>query len=276
MNDPARVVVRYAPAIRSYLEAILQNPHDADEVAQEFALHVLNHKFDGASPERGRFRDYVKVSARNAALMYLRRKGRDARRWSLTAELGAEPGQHVGRQRPAAAAADEWVGHWRRCLLDKVWHALESHEMRSPGNLFHTALRLSVDFPKEDSEALAARAAAASGRPVRADAFRKQLSRARRMFAELLVEEVAATLHQPTPAEVDEELADLGLMAYVRPYLPRERDGGGDAGAGTPESGQARDRETTPARRARSRRAVGGAPPFRGCSQNAVFHFLIW
>ena len=87
VNDPAKVVVRYAPAIRSYLEAILRNANDADEVAQEFALHVLNHKFDKASPERGRFRDYVKVSARNAALIYLRKKTRAGKATALTADV---------------------------------------------------------------------------------------------------------------------------------------------------------------------------------------------
>ncbi len=175
--DPAKVVVRYAPAIRSYLEAILRNSNDADEVAQEFALHVMNHKFDKASPDRGRFRDYVKVSARNAALIYLRKKTRAGKATALTTDLERTLSNPAAGNDPAAAASDEWLNHWRRCLLDKVWRGLESHELASPGNLYHTALRLSVDFPNEDSESLAARTSAAAGRPLRADAFRKQLSR---------------------------------------------------------------------------------------------------
>ena len=224
MADPAKVVVRYAPAIRSYLEAILRNAHDADEVAQEFALHVMNHKFDKASPDRGRFRDYVKVSARNAALIYLRKKTRSGKATALTTDLERTLSNPAAGNDPAAAASDEWLNHWRRCLLDKVWRALESHELASPGNLYHTVLRLSVDFPNEDSESLAARTSAAAGRPLRADAFRKQLSRARRMFAELLAEEVAATLQQPTAVEIEEELAELGLMSYLRDYLPEEEE----------------------------------------------------
>jgi hypothetical protein len=221
VNDPAKVVVRYAPAIRSYLEAILRNGHDADEVSQEFALHVLRHKFDKASPQRGRFRDYVKVSARNAALIYLRKKTRSGEATALTEDLDTLANPAAGND-PAAAASDEWLNHWRRCLLDKVWRALESHELRSPGNLYHTVLRLSVDHPTEDSESLAARATATTGRVLRGDAFRKQLSRARRMFAERLAEEVAATLGQPTPAEIEQELAELGLMSYLRNYLPEQ------------------------------------------------------
>jgi len=33
---------------------------------------------------------------------------------------------------------------------------------------------------------------------------------------------VAATLEQPTPVEIEEELAELGLMSYLRDYLPDE------------------------------------------------------
>ena len=218
--DPSRLMVRYASAIRSYLEAILRDGHAADEVAQNFAIQVLENSFDSASPGRGRFRDYVKVSARNAALSYLRRRKRAGRESALTGILEKTLADPAGSIEPTQAASDEWLGHWRRCLLDKVWRALESHELRSPSNLFHTALKLSVDFPGENSEALGVRAAEQTGRPIRADAFRKQLSRARQMFAELLVEEVAATLIRPTPADVDEELVELGLMSYLRAYLP--------------------------------------------------------
>src|SRR5262249_33766636 len=97
---------------------------------------------------------------------------------------------------------------------------LESHQRRSPGNLFFTALRLTVDHPEEDSEALAARAGAFAGKPVRADAFRKQLSRARQLFAQLLIQEGMQTLEQPTTEMLTEELLELGLMEYVRDYVP--------------------------------------------------------
>ena len=221
VNDPAKVVVRYAPAIRGYLQALLRDPHDADEVAQEFAVHVLNHKFDNASPQRGRFRDYVKVAARNAALGYLRRRKRGGKATTLSETLERTLPNDSDPD-PISAANDEWIVQWRRCLLDKVWRAIEVHEQRSPGNLYYTALRLSVDLPEEDSESLAARVSAKISKPMRADAFRKQLSRGRRMFAELLVEEVAATMHQPSASEIEEELSDLGLMSYLKDYLPEE------------------------------------------------------
>jgi hypothetical protein len=44
---------------------------------------------------------------------------------------------------------------------------------------------------------------AAAGRFIQPSAFRKQLSRARRRFAELPVAEVTQTLEQPTPEQID-------------------------------------------------------------------------
>jgi RNA polymerase sigma factor (sigma-70 family) len=208
IRDPVQFVLRYAPAVRKYLEALLRDPHDADEVEQEFLARVVERGFPNADPGRGRFRDYLKVAVRNAALNHLRRK-----RQAPPADL----------DRLALAAPEDeqaWVAEWQRCALNKAWRALDQHQARTPGNLAHTVLRLSVDHPDEDSEALAARAAAAAGRPLRAGAFRQQLRRARRLFAEVLLREVTQTLEDPAPRRVEEELIELGLMPYVADFLP--------------------------------------------------------
>src|SRR5262245_30006620 len=67
-------VARYATAIRAYLGAMLRSADDVEEVAQEFLLRVVEHGFGGADPSRGRFRDYLKVAVRNAAVSHLRRR----------------------------------------------------------------------------------------------------------------------------------------------------------------------------------------------------------
>ena len=105
-------------------------------------------------------------------------------------------------------------------MLEKAWRGLERHQRAAKGNLCHTVLRLTADHPDEDSDRLAARAARLSGRPLTPEAFRKQLSRARRLFAGLIVAEVSRTLDDPTPEHVREELADLGLLESLRDYLP--------------------------------------------------------
>jgi RNA polymerase sigma-70 factor (ECF subfamily) len=211
INDPTWFIVRYGPAIRHYLLSLVKNSDDADEVAQEFFLRVLKQGFVRASGDRGRFRNYLITAVRNAALTHLKRKG--SRYSSVDVE-----------KLPAAAdpADGDWLAQWRKCVLKNVWRSLECHQQRVTGNLFHTVLLMSVDFPNDDSPALAARVREKTGMPLRPDAFRKQLSRARRKFAELLIAEVTATLDNPTPEDVTEELREFDLLKYVRAYLPSD------------------------------------------------------
>ncbi len=54
--------------------------------------------------------------------------------------------------------------------------------------------------------------------------MRKTLERARNKYADFLLHEVAQTLKKPTVAELEEELADVGLLTYCRPALARYRD----------------------------------------------------
>lgn len=223
LKDPVQFLLRYGPAIRKYLQALLKNPDDVDEIAQDILTKVVQNAFGRASPDHGRFRDYLKVAVRNAALMHLRKKKAVQPAESVLLQI-ADPLQ------TALVADQEWLADWQRCIMNKAWRALDSHERRTPDNHFYTVLKLSVDHPNEDSTRLAERASRKIGKPLRADAFRKQVSRARRMFAELLLDEVVNTLDQPSPQQIEEELIAIGLMDYVRDFLPpdwqtRAKDG---------------------------------------------------
>ncbi len=217
LGDPAKICVRYGPAIRKYIDSLVPDRHDAEEVAQEFLLRVVERGFQLADPDRGRFRDYLKIAVRNAALTYRRRRPPRGTDGVNVAELAAPDASR-------SVADLEWIEEWRRCVLDRAWKAIEDHERRTRGNLFHTVLRLSVDHPDLDSEALAARVRGGDDKPIRADAFRKQLSRARHCFAEHVAREVAATLEHPTRERVEEELGELGLLDRVRGLLPPDWD----------------------------------------------------
>jgi hypothetical protein len=212
ISDPLQFVLRYAPAVRHYLAALIKDPHDTEDVTQNFLLRVLKQPFCPTQVHRGRFRDYLKAALRNAALTHFRRAN----------QLRDEVADFDDLAAPAeeSAADQAWITEWRNCLLKRSWEALEQHERRNPAGLAYTVLRLATDFPTEDSTALAARASERTGRPLRPDAFRKQLSRARRLFAELLIDAIRQTLIEPDPQEIREELADLGLMASVRDFLP--------------------------------------------------------
>jgi Sigma-70 region 2 len=206
-------VLRYAPAVRSYLGALIRNQHDADEVAQEFLLRMVEQPLRPAQVRRGRFRDYLKATLRNAAVDHFRRQP--------PSPVGARQLERLTAATGAADAEEEWRQQWRACLLERAWEGLQLRERESPGNLGYTILRLAVAHPQENSQLLADRLAARLGRPLSADAFRKQLSRARGHFARLLVDEVKQTLSRPSRELIVEELSDLGLLVYVRAFLPK-------------------------------------------------------
>jgi RNA polymerase sigma factor (sigma-70 family) len=210
ISDPARFVLRYAPAIHRYLAALIKDSHLLEDVLQDFLLQMVQQRFEPEQVKRGRFRDYLKACVRNAALTALRRRRPVQADPALLTAL-ADPDD------PADEASRQWRDEWRQTLLARAWDRLLDHQEHSPGNHAHRVLRLYLDHPSEDSAALAARLAEETDCRLTAEAFRQQLSRARRRFAELLVEEVRQTLEQPGPEFVEAELADLELLECVRP-----------------------------------------------------------
>jgi RNA polymerase sigma factor (sigma-70 family) len=215
ISDPAHFVLRNAPAIQRYVGALVRNRHDAEEVTQEFFLRVTQHGLFRLA-RKGRFRDYLKKVVRNAALNHLRRN-------HAPKPIGFSILQDSLADKTQAAADQIWAAEWCKGLLERACRALEEHQRRSPGNLSHIVLNMLVDHPLDDSKTLAARTSAVIGRPLRAEAFRKQVSRTRRLLAKLLVKEVAQTLDDPTPQQIKDELIELALWEYIRPYLAAER-----------------------------------------------------
>ncbi len=203
--DPSRFVRRYGVAIHAYLHALISSEHDAEEVEQDLLLQVVERGFPDGMGRRGKFRYYLMTVVRNAALAYFRKK---SRRPVTVADLSSIP---------AAQIADRaWDRSWRECVMKNAWLALRSHEQRNSGNLFYTVLRTSIKHGDEDSTMLAVRVSCATGQELSPEAFRKQLSRARRKFSELLIEEVARTMRAATPEDLEEELSSLDLLKYVR------------------------------------------------------------
>jgi RNA polymerase sigma factor (sigma-70 family) len=206
------LVIRYARAIRNYVGALVKDPQDADEVAQEVLVRLLRGSFAAASPERGRFRRMLVVATHNLVRTYWQRKRRRA---GADFDLGDLPADD------SAETAQE-LATWRQTVLDLAWKGLEEYERAHPGSVSWTVLRLRAEHPADDSVQLAARLSEATGRPFRPEAVWQQLRRARVRFAEALVAEVARTLEEPTPERVEEELTEVGLMEYVQGYLPAD------------------------------------------------------
>ena len=60
-----RLLLRYSGAVYRYLLGAVRDPEAASDLCQEFAMRFLRGDFRRAAPDRGRFRDYVKVALVN-------------------------------------------------------------------------------------------------------------------------------------------------------------------------------------------------------------------
>lgn len=199
VNDPIKVIARYASAIRAYLRVLLPLEQDAHDVEQNLMVKLLEGKI-AAKAESGRFRAYLKTIIRNEAITYLRRQ---------------RPTQAIPDDLPEMAQV--WDSTYAACLLASVWRHFRDRATANPNE--YGVLRLAMDHPGASAATLAAEWARARQAPYRVATFRKQLSRSRRIFAQLLQQAVARDLADPSPAEITAELRQLGLWSYVAPYL---------------------------------------------------------
>lgn len=204
--DEARkvLVMRYATAVRKYLGGILRDTEQADELAQDVVVRLLQGDFAGADPDRGRFRDLLKTATRNLARKHWEKA--NVRR-TVDAELNVVPAE--------SAEDADWQRAWQMALLEHVWGRLQEEEQREKGVPAYTVLQLRTQFPDESSEQLAQRLGDKLQTSIKPDAWRQMLRRSRVKFAEILVDEVRMGLNEPTAAAVEEELAAMGLLEYV-------------------------------------------------------------
>jgi RNA polymerase sigma-70 factor (ECF subfamily) len=207
----AQLMCRYAGAVHRYLLKALRDPQAAEELDQEFALRFLRGDFRNVDPSRGRFRDYVKRAVQNLMHDYYRRK-------RPACPLDSDILEPAVEDEGLVRFDQQFLQSWRNDLLDRAWGAVKEMETRT-GQPHHTVLRIRVDSPALNSKGWADRLSEAMGRPVTPGAFRQALQRARRAFTGHLINEVAASLDHPTLGAMEEELADLQLLEYCRPYL---------------------------------------------------------
>ena len=204
------LVLRYAPAIRRYLGAIVRDTDEADELAQDLMVRLMRGDFGGADPAKGRFRDFLKMAIRNLARSS---HSKSARRRTVEAELDTIPADANTDQ------DDEWTRLWRKSVLDHVWNRLLKEEGGKPGPATH-ALRIRTEFPDADSTTLAEVFSQKTGTSTRPENFRQILKRARSRFAGHLIDEVKSGLDSESTEHLQDELSALGLLDLVRDALP--------------------------------------------------------
>lgn len=199
---------RYGGAVYRYLRAAVGDPDAADDLYQEFALRVVRGDFRRASPDCGRFRDFLKTSLYHLIVDYQRDRQRRP-----TAIEGDGPA--VADSSVADPTGEAFAAAWRTQLLARAWEGLAADPV------LHAVLRLRTDNPDLTSEEMAHRLSAGRDQPVDGGWVRKRLHYARERFAELLLAEVRQTLATDRPDELADELRDVGLLDYCRSALGR-------------------------------------------------------
>ena len=216
ITDPMKFILRYAPAIRGYLQALLPLPADVDEVVQEILLNVLERGFTPDRVRRGRFRDYLIATVRYSAWRNLRRK--KARQLSA----GAQP---MGFRHPEAGRTG---GHGVARRLAAMSAGLGLGDARIQATT--VARQLALHRPQADEPDRSRRRLEGGCGPPKSLPTRRAVGGGVSQAAEPesaqggvcpghLVDEVERSIETPTPEAVMEELAEVGLLEYVRPYL---------------------------------------------------------
>jgi DNA-directed RNA polymerase specialized sigma24 family protein len=203
----ALLVKRYTGAARRYLGAVLRDDDAADDLTQEFALALVEGKVGKATRGGGRFRDYVKAVLLHLVSRHRKKQQRQPR--GTAAEVVA----------PAGPADEEraFVESWREELLARTWEAL--NEVQPD---FFTVLHFRAVHPKMASPDLARDVGVQIGKALSPDAVRQMLHRARALFADLLLREVANSLEEPTRENLEQELTELNLLGYCQAALDRQ------------------------------------------------------
>jgi DNA-directed RNA polymerase specialized sigma24 family protein len=207
----SRLMIRYSGAVWRHLLDVLKDPDAADELSREFAVRFLRGEFRHSDPTRGRFRDYVKRAVQKLIKDHYQRK-------RPAVSLDANTPEPAAAEAGLADFDQQFIESWRRDLLERAWNSLDELQ-KSTGQPYHTVLRSKVDNPDLPSHELASKLSTALKRPITAGAVRHALGRARRKYIGYVITEVRAGLDQPTQEDLIEELSDLNLLHYCRPFM---------------------------------------------------------
>jgi RNA polymerase sigma factor (sigma-70 family) len=204
----AQVLFHYRPALLQYLTRLVREPDLAEDLCQEFALRFLRGDFRNVRPERGRFRDYLRAALRNLVFDYHRRRPPPAEMLPSESQLPFDDSNPT-------PGTDDFGEIWKNELMRTAWATMRA-DSETYGNLYYEALKLKADDPERRAEDVAAILSERSGTPIAAPTVRQLLHRARDKFAAALRNAVREALPPGEANNVDDELADLGLLVYVK------------------------------------------------------------
>lgn len=208
-----QLLATYGGAARRYLLAALRKEEAADDVFQEFSLKFLRGDFRNVSPEKGKFRQFLKTCLYRMIVDHQRRQKKQP--------IGGVEAEQVAAQieeTPDAVLDSAFLRGWRDELLARSWQKLEDDE-RKTGKPYYTILRLRAEHPDSSSTELAAIATEKLRREITPANIRVLVHRSRELFAECLLSAVSDSLPNRDRDAIEEELIELQLLEYCKDAL---------------------------------------------------------
>ena len=220
--DPQRVTMaqqnvltKYSRCIYRYLAGATRDLDIAEELTQEFAFRFIRGDLGRAKPEKGRFRDYLRIVLRNLVNDHFRKLARK----SQEVQLDIQQYIHIHRTDPFEELEKNFVTQWREQILRNTWAILEAEEEKRQKHFFRV-LRFRAEHAALNSQEIAKALSQQLDQEVTAEWVRQKLHRARQRFSEILVNEVRKTIHPNDDAiQLHEELAELQLLEFLPPNL---------------------------------------------------------
>jgi DNA-directed RNA polymerase specialized sigma24 family protein len=151
------LVERYAKAVYRYLLGAVRDADAAQELAQEFAVRLLEGGLRRADPERGRFRDFVKGVLFHLIADYHRRQKGQPRPLGPALDP-AGPESTVDQERA-------FTESWRDELMNRAWNTLETTQGQT-GLTLSVVLRFRARHPELRSAQMAQELSSQLGKPV--------------------------------------------------------------------------------------------------------------
>lgn len=182
------------------------NAQDALDLTQGFFARILEKRdFDGADPERGRFRSYLSGAMINF-IKNSEREKRAAKRGGDQAVLSLDHEAAEDRYRLEATDSNspekQYDRDWALVLIDRALDALrEAYRSSGKANLFEALEPLLTGADSESYATLAEQLGMKEG------ALKVAVHRLRKRFRAELQREIAQTVSDPS--QVDSELAQL-------------------------------------------------------------------
>ena len=205
----AELCEAYWYPLYAYVRRSGKSPHDAEDLTQSFFARLLERDILAAAhPDKGKLRTFLLTCARNFLADEHARAMAGKRGAKLLVSFDAETAEGRYVKEPADDLTPDrlFQRRWAITVLDFSLQTLEAEFSAQDKAELFAAMRPFLGFgsePERRYEEVAATLGMAMG------TVKSHVFRLRQRWREILFEQVAATLADPTPEEIKAELAEL-------------------------------------------------------------------